>query len=93
MRSVTERTLAAMAIAAAFAVVPAAQAQHAPGRQDTMAMLVVSPAALRADLERKQTRMRLVPFIDPLDVRYRRYDQVPRPVARAPECRPAPGAA
>mgnify|MGYP003492989352 CR=1 FL=1 len=38
---------------------------------------------LRADLERKRTRMRLVPFIDPLDVRYRRYDHVPRPVARA----------
>ncbi len=40
-------------------------------------------AELRADLERKQKRMRLVPFIDPLDVRYRRYDQVPKPVARA----------
>ena len=39
--------------------------------------------ALRADLERKLTRMRIVPFIDPLDIRYRRYDQVPRPVARA----------
>jgi uncharacterized sporulation protein YeaH/YhbH (DUF444 family) len=40
-------------------------------------------AALREELERKQKRMRLVPFIDPLDVRYRRYDQVPKPVARA----------
>lgn len=40
-------------------------------------------AALRVDLERKMKRMRLVPFIDPLDVRYRRYDQIPRPVARA----------
>ena len=39
--------------------------------------------ALREQLERKQKRMRLVPFIDPLDVRYRRYDQVPKPVARA----------
>ena len=39
--------------------------------------------ALREELERKRKRMRLVPFIDPLDVRYRRYDQVPRPVARA----------
>jgi len=39
--------------------------------------------ALRAELERKQRRMKLVPFIDPLDVRYRRYEQVPRPVARA----------
>ena len=40
-------------------------------------------AELRAELERKKTRMRLVPFIDPLDVRYRRFDQVPKPVARA----------
>ena len=39
--------------------------------------------ALREELERKRKRMRLVPFIDPLDVRYRRYDQVPKPVARA----------
>ncbi|HPI48985.1 MAG TPA: YeaH/YhbH family protein [Hyphomonadaceae bacterium] len=40
-------------------------------------------AELHAELERKQKRMRLVPFIDPLDVRYRRFDQVPKPVARA----------
>ncbi|MBK8838417.1 MAG: YeaH/YhbH family protein [Hyphomonadaceae bacterium] len=40
-------------------------------------------AELREDLERKRKRMRLVPFIDPLDVRYRRYDQIPKPVARA----------
>ena len=40
-------------------------------------------AELREELERKQKRMRLVPFIDPLDVRYRRFDQVPKPVARA----------
>ncbi|RYG36801.1 MAG: YeaH/YhbH family protein [Burkholderiales bacterium] len=40
-------------------------------------------AELRAELERKRTRMRLVPFIDPLDVRFRRFDQVPKPVARA----------
>ncbi len=40
-------------------------------------------ASLREDLARKQRRMRLVPFIDPIDVRYRRYDQIPKPVARA----------
>lgn len=40
-------------------------------------------AALRAELEHKRRRMKLVPFIDPLDVRYRRYEQVPKPVARA----------
>lgn len=40
-------------------------------------------AELREELARKQRRMRLVPFIDPLDVRYRRYEQIPKPVARA----------
>jgi uncharacterized protein len=40
-------------------------------------------AELREQLVRKQRKMKLVPFIDPLDVRYRRYDQVPKPVARA----------
>ncbi len=40
-------------------------------------------AELREELERKKKRMRLVPFIDPLDVRFRRFDQVPKPVARA----------
>ena len=39
--------------------------------------------ALREELKRKLRRMVLVPFIDPIDVRYRRYDQVPKPVARA----------
>jgi uncharacterized protein len=40
-------------------------------------------AELREELARKQRRMKLVPFIDPFDVRYRRYDQIPKPVARA----------
>lgn len=40
-------------------------------------------AELREQLARKQRKMRLVPFIDPIDVRYRRFDQVPKPVARA----------
>jgi uncharacterized sporulation protein YeaH/YhbH (DUF444 family) len=40
-------------------------------------------AELREELARKQRKMKLVPFIDPFDVRYRRYDQVPKPVARA----------
>lgn len=39
--------------------------------------------ALRTELNRKMRKMRLVPFIDPLDVRYRRFEPVPRPVARA----------
>lgn len=40
-------------------------------------------AKLREDLARKNRKLKLVPFIDPFDVRYRRYDQVPKPVARA----------
>jgi uncharacterized sporulation protein YeaH/YhbH (DUF444 family) len=35
------------------------------------------------ELERAQLRMRIVPFIDPLDVRYRRFEMVPRPQAKA----------
>ncbi len=34
-------------------------------------------------LDKLNRKMRLVPYIDPLDVRYRRFEQVPRPVARA----------
>lgn len=40
-------------------------------------------AALREELARITRKMKLVPFIDPFDVRYRRYEQVPRPIARA----------
>jgi uncharacterized sporulation protein YeaH/YhbH (DUF444 family) len=38
---------------------------------------------LRARLDRVRRRARLVPFIDPLDVRYRRFEGQPKPVARA----------
>lgn len=38
---------------------------------------------LRAELERVQRRTQRVPWIDPIDVRYRRFEPVPRPVARA----------
>jgi uncharacterized sporulation protein YeaH/YhbH (DUF444 family) len=40
-------------------------------------------ARLREDLARITRKMKLVPFIDPFDVRFRRYEQVPRPIARA----------
>ncbi|MFZ4121634.1 MAG: YeaH/YhbH family protein [Caulobacterales bacterium] len=40
-------------------------------------------APLRAELDRLQRRARLIPYIDPLDVRYRRFEQVPRPIAKA----------
>ena len=38
---------------------------------------------MRALLEAKRKRQKLVPFIDPIDVRYRRHELVPQPVARA----------
>ncbi|MCO6418928.1 YeaH/YhbH family protein [Siccirubricoccus sp. KC 17139] len=38
---------------------------------------------LRAELERQILRTRRIPWIDPIDVRYRRFDPVPKPVARA----------
>ena len=40
-------------------------------------------SAAKAELDRMNRRMRLVPFIDPLYVRYRRFEQAPRPTARA----------
>lgn len=39
--------------------------------------------ALREELERAETRRRRIPYIDPLDLRYRRYEPFPRPVAQA----------
>ncbi len=39
--------------------------------------------ALRAELELKQRRQARVPWIDPVDLRYRRYTMVPKPTARA----------
>ena len=38
---------------------------------------------LEADLARKLRRTGLIPYIDPLDVRYKRFDPIPRPVAQA----------
>jgi len=39
--------------------------------------------ALREELERLQRRSRQFPYIDPLDLRYRRFEPVSRPVAQA----------
>ena len=39
--------------------------------------------ALENELARKQRRSLSIPFIDPLDVRYKRFDTVPKPVAQA----------
>lgn len=39
--------------------------------------------ALRAELERMTRRTQRIPYIDPVDVRYRRFEPVPRPVAQA----------
>ncbi len=40
-------------------------------------------AALEEELARKQRRTGIIPYIDPLDVRYRRFESHPRPVAQA----------
>ena len=40
-------------------------------------------ASLRAALELNMRRLARVPWIDPVDLRYRRYTQVPKPSARA----------
>jgi len=40
-------------------------------------------AELRAEHTRLQRKLSLIPYIDPLDVRYRRFDPVPKPVAQA----------
>ena len=39
--------------------------------------------ALEEELTRKLRRVNLIPYIDPLDVRYKRFDSTPRPVAQA----------
>ncbi len=38
---------------------------------------------LRAELERLLTRSKRVPYIDPLDVRYNRFEHVPKPITQA----------
>jgi uncharacterized sporulation protein YeaH/YhbH (DUF444 family) len=40
-------------------------------------------AALRLELERMQLRARRFPYIDPIDLRYRRFEPVSRPAAQA----------
>jgi uncharacterized sporulation protein YeaH/YhbH (DUF444 family) len=39
--------------------------------------------ALAAEIAAMQTKMQRIPFIDPIDVRYRRFEVQPKPVARA----------
>src|SRR5205823_6479548 len=38
---------------------------------------------LTRDLERNERRSKIIPYIDPIDVRYRRFDRVPRPNTEA----------
>ncbi|MFE1602267.1 YeaH/YhbH family protein [Methylobacterium sp. ID0610] len=40
-------------------------------------------AALRAEFDRLLTRSQRIPYIDPIDLRYRRFEPYPRPVAQA----------
>src|SRR5262245_46554046 len=39
--------------------------------------------ALRAELAALKARMRRIPYIDPIDIRYRRFENEPKPVAQA----------
>ena len=54
-------------------------------RQQIAALAPDDPArvALEEELARKQRRVGLIPYIDPLDVRYKRFDATPKPVAQA----------
>jgi uncharacterized protein len=38
---------------------------------------------LLAEIEALKSKMRRIPFIDPIDIRYRRFEEVPKPVAQA----------
>lgn len=38
---------------------------------------------LLAEIERLQSKIKRIPFIDPIDIRYRRFETVPKPVAQA----------
>ncbi|BCM85802.1 YeaH/YhbH family protein [Methylobacterium indicum] len=38
---------------------------------------------MRAELERLRTRSHRIPYVDPIDLRYRRFEPYPRPVAQA----------
>ncbi|MFT3728647.1 MAG: YeaH/YhbH family protein [Terricaulis sp.] len=40
-------------------------------------------AKLKVELERAQKRTKLIPYIDPVDVRYRRLETTPKPIAKA----------
>lgn len=43
----------------------------------------VEIARLTLDLERAGRRLTLIPYIDPIDVRYRRFEPTPRPITQA----------
>src|SRR5215212_11025978 len=53
------------------------------GRLETQGAAPDRIAPLRDELARLQQRSRRVPYIDPLDLRYRRLVPVPRPIAQA----------
>jgi len=40
-------------------------------------------AELMAEIEAVKTKIKRIPFIDPIDIRYRRFETVPKPVAQA----------
>ena len=55
------------------------QIEEMEGRGETGESL----GALKAELARIERRSKVIPYIDPIDVRYRRFEATPRPVAQA----------
>jgi uncharacterized sporulation protein YeaH/YhbH (DUF444 family) len=60
--------------------IAALEAEAAKYSEDDQSAVAV---AAREALARMRTRMKIIPFIDPLDVRYRRLESNPKPVAQA----------
>ncbi len=63
--------------------------EHLRALEDEIEALIRSGAdperliALQADLVHMKERTRRVSFVDPIDIRYRRFQQVPKPIAQA----------
>lgn len=62
---------------AEIAALEARFAEHVARGEDAEA------AETRAEIDRLARRTRLIPYVDPLDLRYRRFEESPRPMAKA----------
>src|SRR5947209_1195309 len=62
---------------------PGLRAVLAADEERPLADRAVRIAALREELDRATRRVNLIPYIDPLDVRYKRFEARPKPMAQA----------